>query len=92
MTVYIGYDLRSSSRPDWLETNGWTPSSESLSSSDAAGNPAFLVYEQSFGAGTVALGGTADEGFFGPTLQRFTVCGCTAFVPAGSRCNREPRI
>jgi hypothetical protein len=56
--VYIGYNRRTDLRPAWLSAaNGWLPSTQTLRSDFTAGNPTYIMYEKSFPAGQIVLGG-----------------------------------
>jgi hypothetical protein len=56
--VHVGYNRRTNLRPAWLsEANGWTPSTQTLRSDFSAGNPTYIMYQKSFPAGQIVLGG-----------------------------------
>jgi hypothetical protein len=58
VVVYLGYNRRTDLRPAWLtEANGWTPSTQTLRSDFSAGNPTYIMYQKSFPAGQIVLGG-----------------------------------
>ena len=58
MIVYIGYNRRTDLRPAWLSAaNGWSPSTQTLRSDFPPGNPTYIMYEKSFPAGQIVLGG-----------------------------------
>jgi lysophospholipase L1-like esterase len=60
--VYIGYDSRSTSLPDWL-VNDFNPTSLTIGVSEAMDH--FNVYAQVFTAGTFSLGGNRADGSAG---------------------------
>ena len=83
-TVYVAYDGRATNIPAWLSSaNGWTPTSETFNTNDAA-SP-FTVYAKSFPAGQVTLGGNMQSPAAGAG-SNYTVIvrpGATPAAPSG---------
>jgi hypothetical protein len=63
--VYVAYDIRATSLPDWLD--GWTDTGENLVYGDT-----LRLYKKHFSAGTVWLGGNLAPGASG-ALTNYTV-------------------
>ncbi len=59
-TVYVAYDSRATSLPDWLE-NGFAPTSRAIVVTDHKMGH-FDVYQGNYSAGTVTLGGNKATG------------------------------
>ncbi|MDQ3565990.1 MAG: hypothetical protein M3436_18485 [Pseudomonadota bacterium] len=60
-TVYVCYDNRSTTLPEWLRDGTWTATSLEFSGSDAGSSP-MLVYSKVVPAGQFTLGGNLDGG------------------------------
>ena len=64
--VYVAYDPRAISVPDWLSPGqGWTDTGLSISVSDA-GAGTLRIYSKQFSPGMVVLGGNQAAGYVGP--------------------------
>ena len=59
VTVYVAYDSRASSLPNWLAS--WTSTGQSLGSTDVP----LKLYSQTFPAGSITLGGNSAAGAAG---------------------------
>jgi hypothetical protein len=64
-TVYVAYSGAATVLPAWLSDGTWTQSAETLDMSDTASNPRRL-YQKSFAAGQVTLGGNRTSPAAGP--------------------------
>ena len=80
-TVYVAYDSRASSLPTWLES-GFTPTDMSIDVTDAMGS--FNVYEATYGAEMVQLGGNAASGEDGAASNYIVIV-----VPSGTQNSDE---
>jgi hypothetical protein len=58
VTVYVAYDQRATSPPNWLLSSDWTNTGEILDTTDVT----FRLYSGDFPAGTVSLGGNRAAG------------------------------
>jgi WD40 repeat protein len=56
-TLYLAYDNRITTLPSWA--SDWTATGQTLSATDATGNLVRNVYQKTFAAGTVSLGGNS---------------------------------
>ncbi len=66
-TVYVAYDPRAISIPDWLSSgHGWTDTGLSIGVSDS-GAGSLRIYGKPFSSGMVVLGGNQAAGYVGPT-------------------------
>lgn len=63
VTVYVAYDAGASSRPNWLNS-GYVNTGLTVASTDPA-SPLLRVYQRTFAAGTVTLGGNLAAGAAG---------------------------
>ncbi len=65
--VYVAYDPRAISAPDWLSSGqGWTDTGLSIGVSDK-GVASLRIYSKPFSPGMVVLGGNQAAGYVGPT-------------------------
>ncbi len=64
--VYVAYDPRASSLPNWL--SGWTATGQTLGVTDN-GTSTLALYRKAFGAGAVSLGGNLATGASGATTN-----------------------
>jgi hypothetical protein len=64
-TVYVAHSGAATALPAWLTDGTWTQSAETLDTSDTASNPR-RVYQKSFAAGQVILGGNRASPAAGP--------------------------
>ncbi|MCF8038225.1 MAG: fibronectin type III domain-containing protein [Desulfohalobiaceae bacterium] len=80
-TVYVAYDSRASSLPNWLES-AFAPTDMTIDVTDAMGS--FNVYEATYGAETVQLGGNAASGEDGAASNYIVIV-----VPSGTQDSDE---
>ncbi len=70
-TVYVGYDHRATSRPDWM--SGFTDTGDDITISDTL-QGYFNVYSKTYSAGEcINLGGNKAPGFSGDTVSNYIV-------------------
>jgi len=92
VTLSVCYDKRGTILPAWLADGTWTPTGELFAVKDKAASP-MVVYEKTFGAGRITLGGNRAGGAQGSRSNYVVVArpaGAASLADGVLRCVEGP--